>query len=198
MSIPVSHVPPRAAPSARSVADIPELAAKATEFLCQRLSGFAMSAQEAGRVVAEMRSVYFPAGTVLFGVGDASNTGFMLLVLDGNVAVDTGTLGDKPKVDISVLGPGALLGELALIDGSPRSANCTAMSAVTAAGLTITGLHRLVMQHPQVAAKLAIYIAQNTAQRLRALSDQLQMYDQLTTSMQREIDQLRAAASPKA
>ena len=195
MTAPVFKAPPSAAPAARSVTDFPELATKAVEFLCQQLSAFAMTAQEAACVVAEMRPVYFAADKVLFSVGDTSNTGYMLLVLDGNVAVDTGTVGDRPKVDISVQGPGALLGELALIDGAPRSANCTAVSAVTAAGLTATGLQRLVQRHPQVAAKLAIYIAQNTAQRLRALSEQLQMYDQLTNSMQREIDQLRATVA---
>lgn len=194
MKAPLSNTPKRAASSMRAVTDIPELAAKAIQFLRQRLSGFSMSEEEARCVVAEMRPVHFPTGTVLFNVGDATNTGYMLLVLDGNVAVDTGVTGDKPKVDISVQGPGALLGELALIDGAPRSANCTAMSAVTAAGLTSAGLQRLVSQHPQVAAKLAIYIAQSAAERLRALNEQLQMYDQLTTSMQCDIDQLRAEA----
>jgi len=45
-----------------------------------------------------------------------------------------------------------------------------------------------------VAAKLAIYIAQSAGNRLRALSEQLQMFDSLIASMQREIDQLRASA----
>ncbi len=115
-------------------------------------------------------------------------------MLEGDVSVDTGNAGVGAKVDISVLGPGALIGEMALIDGAPRSATCTAVSVVTAAGLSAGGLQRLTMTHPQVATKLAIFIARNAADRLRALSEQLQMYDQLTASMQQEIDQLRAAA----
>lgn len=181
-----------ASPAARAVTDIPELGAKTIEFLCQRIPGFAMAPQEAARVAAQMRLVHFPAGAALFKAGDSSNTGYMLLVLDGNVSVDTGGSRAQPKVEISVLGPGALLGELALVDGMPRSASCTAVTAVTAAGLTSTGLQRLMEQHPPVATKLALFMAQSAADRLRALSEQLQMYDQLTASLQQELDQWRA------
>lgn len=181
----------RSGNGARAVNDIPELAAKVVDLLCQRIPTLAMAPQDAQCVAAYMRLVHFPAGSALFSAGDSTNTGYMLLVLDGDVSVDTGAVGGKPKVEISVLGPGALLGELALVDGAPRSANCTAVSAVTAAGLTSAGLQRLLEQYPQVGAKLALFIARNAADRLRALSEQLQMYDQLTLDMQREIDQLR-------
>lgn len=179
-------------PSARAVTDIPELGAKAIEFLCQRIPGFAMAPKEAACVASQMRLVHFPAGSSLFKEGDNSNTGYMLLVLEGNVSVDTGESRARPKVEISVLGPGALLGELALVDGMPRSASCTAVTAVTAAGLTSAGMQRLMELQPAVATKLALFMAQSAAERLRALSEQLQMYDQLTANMQHELDQWRA------
>jgi CRP/FNR family cyclic AMP-dependent transcriptional regulator len=196
---PTSTTPPVARPASasRAIADFPDQAAKAAEFLAQRLPSFALSPEEAASIVSLMILVRFPAGTTVFSAGDASNTGYMLLVLEGDVSVDTGSSGSGPKVDISVLGPGSLIGEMALIDGAPRSATCTAVSVVTAAGLSAGGLQRLTMTHPQVAIKLAIFIARNAAERLRALSEQLQMYDQLTVSMQKEIDQLRMAAKQK-
>ena len=141
-----------------------------------------------------MRLVLFPAGSTLFSAGDASNSGYMLLLLEGDVSVDTGNTAGGPKVDISSIGPGALIGELALIDGAPRSATCTAISPVIAAGLSTGGLQRLVEQFPQVAIKLVIYIARSASDRLRSLSEQLQMYDQITQNMQQEIDKLRVAA----
>ena len=141
-----------------------------------------------------MRLVIYPAGATLFQAGDASNSGYMLLLLEGDVSVDTGNAGGSNKVDISVIGPGALMGELALLDGAPRSATCTAVSPVIAAGLSAGGLQRLIELHPQIAVKLVIYIAQSASDRLRSLSEQLQMYDQITASMQQEINQLRAAA----
>jgi CRP-like cAMP-binding protein len=188
---------PRPTTASRAIADFPDLAAKTAEFLGQRIPGFALAPHEAACIVALMILVRFPAGTTVFSAGDDTNTGYMLLVLEGDVSVDTGNVGAGAKVDISVLGPGALIGEMALIDGAPRSATCTAVSGVTAAGLSAAGLQRLTATHPQVATKLAIYIARNAADRLRALSEQLQMYDQITASMQQEIDQLRVAAQRK-
>jgi CRP/FNR family cyclic AMP-dependent transcriptional regulator len=180
--------------STRPITEVPELAVKAAEFLRTTSPNFALTLQEATCIASLMRLVLYPAGTTLFSAGDASNSGYMLLLLEGDVSVDTGNSGGASKVDISVIGPGALIGELALLDGAPRSATCTAVSPVIAAGLSSGGLARLIEQFPQVAVKLVIYIAQSASDRLRSLSDQLQMYDQITAGMQQEIDQLRLAS----
>ena len=169
------------------------MAAKALEFLSVLSPSFSLAPDEASSVVALMRVVHYGAGATLFKAGD-ENSGYMLLVLEGNIAVDTGSAGTGQSAEISTLGPSALIGELALLDGSPRSATCTAVTNVVAAGFPAAGLQRLLETHPLVAAKLAIYIAQTASERLRALTDQLQMYGQITASMQQEIDQLRLAA----
>ena len=87
-----------------------------------------------------------------------------------------------------------LLGEMALLDGEPRSTECTALSPVQCAGLSRQGLDQLLAQQPQVAAKLLAEVDSIVANRLRARSDQLRLYGQLTASMQRESDRLKAAA----
>lgn len=186
--------PTRTTPNTRSILDFPDLAAKAVELLSSGKSAFTLAPNEASYIVSLMRLVQYPAGGVVFNAGDENNTGYMLLLVEGEVSVDTGNVRGGAKVDISVLGPGTLLGELALIDGAPRSANCKAVSAVTAAGLSAGGLQRLSESHPQVAFKLAVHIARNAADRLRGLSEQLQMYDLLVGNMQQEIDTLRVSA----
>lgn len=180
--------------STRPITEVPEFALKAAELLRKTSPNFALTLQEANCIVSLMRLVQFPAGTTLFSAGDASNTGYMLLLLEGDVSVDTGNIGGASKVDISVIGPGALMGELALIDGAPRSATCTAISPVVAAGLSSGGLQRLIEQFPQVAIKLVIYIAHSASDRLRSLSEQLQMYDQIANDQRQEIAQLRLTA----
>ncbi|MBP8287014.1 MAG: cyclic nucleotide-binding domain-containing protein [Rhodoferax sp.] len=180
----------------RSVIEFPELAAKTVEFLTKHGENFSLSASEATQIVILMRLIHYTAGATLFSVGD-KNSSYMLLVLEGNVCVDTGMVKHGNKVDISVLGPSALIGDLALIDGAPRSATCTAATAVIAAGLSAKGFERLMETHPLVAAKLAIQIARTASERLRSLSDQLQMYDQMTATMHQELDQLRLAAKGK-
>jgi len=194
MNTPMNAPPAAARPAAQSrpITAIPELAAKAIEFLQACSPKFQLSPDEAASIVAMMRVVSYAPGASVFRAGEATNTSYMLLVLEGDISVDTGNVGGADKIDISILGPGALIGELSLIDGAPRSANCTAVTAVTAAGLAVGGLHRLAEQAPQVATKLAIFIAQNAADRLRALSEQLQMYDQLNLSLHQEIARLKS------
>ncbi len=68
------------------------------------------------------RELRFPAGAELMVEGEEA--GRFFLVLDGTVEVTVG--GDKR----ATLGPGAAVGEIALIDGGPRSATVTASTEV--------------------------------------------------------------------
>jgi CRP-like cAMP-binding protein len=168
-----------AAPRTRALADNPALAARAVELL-QTLRAFVrLDADDARCVVAYLREVGFARGEVLFRAGDQHSLAHLLLVLEGEVSVDTGSLSPSGEVPISVLGPGAMLGEMALLDGAPRSATCTALSKLQAAGLARRGLERLIDEHPKVAAKLMAVLAQGLSERLRALDEQLQMYGQI-------------------
>lgn len=177
-------------PSSRSrgFEDSPALAQQAANLLRSPRTSIPLSAEDAARVVHYMRLVNFPRGSVLFREGDDSRSNYMLLLLEGEVSVDTAHgAGSEPAVPISVLGPGSVIGEMALIDGAPRSASCTAVSSVVAAGMSRQGLELLLTEHPAVAARLLIVLAQFTAERLRAMGDQLQLYAQIN-------DQLRQAA----
>jgi CRP-like cAMP-binding protein len=138
---------------------------------------------DATTVAAYLREVRYAPGEVLFRAGDSMAVSHLLVLLHGEVSVDTGT--DLPglEVPIAVLGPGAVLGEMALLDGAPRSATVTAVTAVQAAGLARRGLERLIDEHPGVAARLMVVLAQHMAERLRALDDQLRMYGQIHAAL---------------
>lgn len=169
-----------AAPRTRPIDEAPAHAARAAELLMATPSALSQLApDEARQVVALMRLVSFPAGTVLFREGDRSGTSYLLLVLEGEVTVDLGVGSAAESVAISALGPGSIIGEMSLIDAAPRSAQCTAMSPVVAAGLSRGGLQRLIDEHPKVAAKLLLLLAQRLADRLRTLGQQMQIYAQL-------------------
>jgi len=168
---------PDAGPRVRPLAEQPELAARAAEFLCAASPRLPLDAAEAAIVVAHMRLVDYPAGSTLLREGEAARSEYMLLVLDGQVQVDTrGGGGVADAVAIAVLGPGALIGEMSVLDGAPRSATCTAASPVCAAALTRKALETLVEQHPKAAAKLLMGVAHLLAERLRALGQQVQLY----------------------
>ena len=177
----------------RALIESPALAAKAVQFLCEGKSGFRMNQDDAQCVVDYMRWVSFATQSFLFREGDSTRTSYMLLLLEGDVSVDTAASGRADRVAISVLGPGALIGEMALLDGAPRSTSCTAMTPVQAAGMSQGGLAALADEHPAVAFKLMTFMARSTANRLRALGEQLHMYDQVIADLHHEVDQLRAS-----
>jgi CRP-like cAMP-binding protein len=68
-------------------------------------------------------------GEVVFAEDDRSD--WVIVLVDGRVKVSSHTAAGA-EVVLAVRGPGALLGELAAIDGRPRSATVTAVEPVTA------------------------------------------------------------------
>ncbi|MFO1326216.1 MAG: cyclic nucleotide-binding domain-containing protein [Rubrivivax sp.] len=180
-----------AAARARSLADVPALAAQAIALLRSPHALFAFTPDEARAVVSYMHVATFPRGATLLRENDGRDTAEVLLLLEGEVAVEAGVDSAAGAVPIASLGPGSLLGEVALLDGRPRSAQCTALSPVRAAALSRKALETMLEAHPRVAAKLMIELSHRIAERLRAMGLQLQVYAQLTASLQTEVDRLR-------
>lgn len=169
----------------------PLLAQRAAEMLAAAPTMLPLDAREAACVVAQMLLVHYPPRATVLREGDGQRSNFLLLLLDGDVSVDT--LGEpNALVPIGVLGAGSIIGEMALLDGAPRSATCTAVSPVQAAGLSRQGLQRLIDEHPEVAVKLLIGLAARIAERLRAMADHLRLYDRLVAAQQDEIARLRS------
>lgn len=172
------------------VATAPASARVAAQWLRAPTALMQLEEDDALIVVGYMVPKFFPADTVIIRQGDTGDTGFMLLVLEGEVTVEGQVVSRTTPVTLSVLGPGSLIGEMSLVDGAARSASCTASTDVGAALLTREALQQLTDEHPAVAAKLMIAIAQRLAERLRDNADKLRLYSQLVTAMQQEIDQL--------
>jgi CRP-like cAMP-binding protein len=174
----------------RPLERFPDLARVAAELLHSPPALLGLSAEEAHAVVSAMTLFDIPKGATLLEEHDREDTGHMFLLLSGEVSVEVDHAGPAP-VPISVLGAGSLIGEMALLDGQPRSTHCTALSEVQAAGLSRAGLDALLQRQPRVAARLLAEVGCIVSNRLRALSDQLRIYARLAESLQREIDRLR-------
>ncbi len=176
---------------ARSLTANPALADLAVELLRSDGAMSDLDADAAACVVGYMGLVAYPAGALVFRQGDASRTSYMLLLLSGDVSVETSDPTGGSQVTISVLGPGNVIGEMGLLDGSPRSATCIASSPLQAAGLTRKGLERLIDDNPKVGSRLLLALSKRIADRLRALNEQLQIYARLNASLQQQIDSSR-------
>lgn len=183
----------------RPIAEAPELVELAVELLRTPSALTALTPAEARCVVGYMRTVSYPAGATVMREGDQAHTGYMLLLLSGEVSTETvrpgadaAVPGDRSDaVSISVLGPGNLFGEMGLLDGEPRSVSCIAATRIDAAGLSREALELLLRDHPAVGARLMTAIAKRLADRLRAAGDQLRFYAQICGDMQQQIDRLK-------
>ena len=173
--------------------DAPD-AALAARLLTMPSALATLSPQEAEFVVGYTLLRSFAAGTTVITQGERDRTGYMLLVLDGDVSVETVVASRANPLVMSVMGPGSLLGEMGLLDGAPRAASCVALTDVRAAVLTRSALAQLIDDDAAIGAKLMIAISQRLAERIRENGQQLMAFTQITRAMQQEIDSLDRAS----
>ena len=149
-----------------------------------------LSLAQAQTVVKYMQPRIVPANTIIFQEGDHTDTGFMLLIIHGEVTVETLVVSRKSPETLTVLGPGSLVGEMALFDGAARSATCIATSNVGCAVLPRVSLEALTANEPATAAHLMTSIALRLSERLRHSDEKVRLYSHLVRTMQQEIDAL--------
>jgi len=149
-----------------------------------------LSEAEAFTVVSFMTPRRFASGSTIIRQGEATDTGFIMLILSGEITVENLIARRGNPVTVNVLGPGSLIGEMALVDGAARSATCTASTPVQCAVLTREALETLIAEQPATAAKLMTAVAQRLAERLRDSVHKQQIYSKLVQSMQEELDAL--------
>jgi CRP-like cAMP-binding protein len=110
--------------------------------------------QEIGRIADE---IDVPAGTALTHEG--RHEGYFFIILSGSVRIDRGGR------TINTMGPGEFLGEIALLDGGPRTATATTESACRLLSVTNDDFDQLLAGSPSVRTS----VLEAVGQRLRAM-----------------------------
>ena len=149
-----------------------------------------LTEDEAFTVVSYMIPRKIAMGTTFIKEGNKDDTGYMMLLLEGEVTVENIVVSRRTPVTVTVLGPGSLIGEMGLVDGQARLASCTASTDMRCAILSRAALEKLSEEEPDTAAKLVLAISLRISERLRDTSEKLKMYSQLVQAMQQEIDHL--------
>lgn len=163
---------------------------RAAAMLCAPSALLQLNRDEALTIVSYMQPHRIAEGTTFIKEGDTENTDFMLLVLDGEVTIETIVVSRTAPITVTVLGAGSLIGEMGLLDGAPRSASCTAVSDLRCAILTRDAMKQLLDAQPRTAAKLMMAISLRIAQRMRENQEKLKLYAQLTQAMNEELQAL--------
>lgn len=106
-------------------------------------------------------------GITLFHEGEIGD--YMCLILEGQVNILKEAQDAGEKV-VSVVDRGKTLGEMAMVDGEPRSATAVTATDTKLAMLTRHNFNRLIQEKPALAVKILMKVARLLSQRLRRTS----------------------------
>jgi CRP/FNR family cyclic AMP-dependent transcriptional regulator len=109
-----------------------------------------LTKKEAGKVLQFMRDLNFGAGKVMVQEGD--NGGRFFLIVSGTAVVT------RNGRRVRKLGPGDSFGDIALIDGGPRSATVTAETPITTMSLAIWNFKAALLENPSITYKLLLVL----------------------------------------
>jgi CRP-like cAMP-binding protein len=133
--------------------------------LVSRVSLFAsLDDRELDRLIQATTTRRLAAKDVLFRKGDPGNQ--LFAILSGSLKV-TGVGLDGKDIVLALMGPGEELGEIALLDGAPRSATVVAVEPTILVTLHRRDFVPFLEQHPRA----AIALAKELAARVRRLSE---------------------------
>ena len=118
-------------------------------------------------LAAEHRPVTFNAGQAIFSRGDEGRE--LYLVLSGRVRLSVLTAEGR-ELSFAPAGEGDIFGEIAMLDGSPRTADATAVTETQAMSLSRAALDRVVESSPALAHSIISFLCR----RLREADIQLE------------------------
>jgi CRP/FNR family transcriptional regulator, cyclic AMP receptor protein len=103
------------------------------------------------RIAALATQRHFRAGEILFSQGDSGDA--LYAVVAGRIRISAGTA-DGHEISFNIMEPGDTFGEIALLDGGPRTATATATEATELVSIRRDHLFSLLEREPKVALEL--------------------------------------------
>ena len=125
-----------------------------------------LPAELAAALFADARTVSFDAGQTLFLAGDPCTGCYQML--EGLLKVTLDLPSGRERI-LAILGPGALVGELSVIDGTPRSACVTAIRPSKLRFVSRATFDEFGRAHPEIFRSVAAVLAR----RLRDINGAL-------------------------
>jgi CRP/FNR family transcriptional regulator/CRP/FNR family cyclic AMP-dependent transcriptional regulator len=130
----------------------------------------ALDAEGLREFAAAVKRRAFRTGEVIFHRDDSGQV--LYVIQSGKVKIYI-TSPDGQEVSLAVFGPGDYFGELALVDGQPRSASAVAIEPVETFALQRTDFIKAVMHHPRIAIQLMTVLSRRLRQTDAMIEDLL-------------------------
>ncbi len=116
-----------------------------------------LSSEDLARLAGLARTQRDTREHVIFNEGDPGTAFYM--IARGRVKIAQSSPDGKERT-LALLGPGDVFGELALLDGGPRSADAVVVEDAELLVVPRQGFLAFVMEHPQVAMSLLVVLSQ--------------------------------------
>ena len=138
------------------------------EFL-SRVSIFAnLDAERLQPLIGKLRPRRYQRGEVIFHEDDPGDR--MHIIVEGSVKISVASEDGREK-NIALFKPGDCFGEMALLDGSNRSATATAMETLETLVLMRDDFLDFLSENPQVAADITRLLTQRLRKANQSLAD---------------------------
>lgn len=125
---------------------------------------------ERAKIAKYFRKQEYKAGDKIVKEGDAGDR--MFVIREGAVKITKALSPTEEKV-LANLVDGDFFGEMALLDGSPRSASVYAISPVKMLELYRASLQEFIEKEPQIGVKVLYNLAKILVERIRASGDKI-------------------------
>lgn len=155
-----------------------------------------LSLNDARYILTYMRAKRVKADTVLIHEGQKAGSDYMLLILQGDVLVESDMPGTHEKLIMTIVGAGHMIGEMSMFDDGPRAATCKAATELAVAVMSRTSLKRLLHERPEVGVRFLLAMSKRLSDRLRETNNKLRKYVSLTNTLQQEVHALLDGHSP--
>jgi CRP-like cAMP-binding protein len=124
--------------------------------------------EELERLIAYGTTVVYRAGQLIFQKGDPGDS--LAVVVRGRVKISSISL-DGREALLTFVEPGHSFGEIALLDGKPRSADATAVDPTELFVLKRRDLLSYLEQHPEIALRIIGVLCQRLRRSTEMIED---------------------------
>jgi len=145
--------------------------------------------EEIEALVEQSWQLSAPAGEVLFEEGEAGE--FLYVIVSGSVREVSRTGPDREQVH-GLLGPGASVGEMSLLDGGPRPATAIVARPARLIRIDRENLDQLQARSPEAATRFLSSAIRRVSSRLRSANLRLHELAHLGLEARVEIEEMRS------